>query len=1267
LRRESHWIFVVAVAAMVLTAGCEVERIVSNSAFGCGSGGPCEMPDATTRVGTDVVAGPPVDAGVDAGPVDPPDAGQPMLTLGATMLDFGRTVVGSQVSAAFQITNPEATPMVASVTAPSGDPTFAIISPADPSQIAIAPGQTIAVEVEFRPSLVGRTGADLVVELCARGCEARVALSGVGALAAIACTSAIDFGFANPQTCAVERATCSNTSDHPASLQSLTIDGDAVFGLVAPVPAQVLAPGQALDADVTFCPTVVASSQGSLRVAVVHPDPARQELTVALRGEGGGADVRCDASRLDFGILPAGGGVTQKVSCRNEGSIPMALSSASISSGSSSFSVSYSLEGMSVPPPTTVRVGTDFDVVVEYAPALPGTHTATVVLETDDPDSGRVSIGLRGQSARGVGCALQVGSMKLEHGLVIPGRFRDASASVTNVGTGDCALSVGEAPGGAFTLLSPPVGAGVVVAAQASLHVRTRFAPLGPGVYTSTVGFHTNDPAATSIRLPMGGTSSSRAISVQPSVVSFGAIPVGCAEPAVRRLTVTNNEPTSITLQQATVGTGPFSLVSPATPITLDTGDSIEVVIGYAPTMVGGNAGRLLLSFGRAGTLQVPLDGEGSPTAGAAVAYPPRAQPAVDILLVVDDLSGATVIRNRLRDAAEGFVQRLLTLGADFHIGVTTTDATAGSAGRLRGIEKVIDSATTDPGQVLRDNLALSLGIAPPAGLFAASQAVNDPAALATDNAGFSRSNAELAVVFLTRRRDESAGTAVSYLTALSNRLAGVPGAVTAFAVTGGVDGCSGNGVNAFDDDRYTAVAGLSGGASFSVCDVTFDATLRTIADTLFVRASTYELPARPAPGSMRVEVDGVFVPPIGAMGAAWGLSYDPPQLVFFDAARPADSAMVTAEYDVFCVAPTCGDSQTDVGEQCDDGDMADSDACPSTCWAAHCGDGFTRVGLEQCDDLNNLPGDGCSASCLIEGCGNGTIEPPEACDMGPLNSDSTPDACRTDCTAPRCHDGVIDGNEQCDDGNLVNTDACVGTCADARCGDGFVRAVVEECDDGNTNDNDDCANNCTSNLLSFVVGLRSQSFTLSSGTALTFNDDDDGEAQLAIGFPFLYLGRPVTTVWVSTNGFIDFEGLASDELVNTTFPSASLPNELVAWWWDDLDVGRQISGAPTPAVTTAVTGSTGNRVRHITYRYIPAFDTGDSVLLAEIRLFELGNAIEIHYGPHLQLGPMVTPWGASAGWESSGGTRGGSYLGCTPVCRSTDYPVNRVYRLIPR
>ncbi len=107
------------------------------------------------------------------------------------------------------------------------------------------------------------------------------------------------------------------------------------------------------------------------------------------------------------------------------------------------------------------------------------------------------------------------------------------------------------------------------------------------------------------------------------------------------------------------------------------------------------------------------------------------------------------------------------------------------------------------------------------------------------------------------------------------------------------------------------------------------------------------------------------------------------------------------------CTAPgTCGNGVRDEGEDCDDGNLEDDDACTSGCKINVCGDGYVNwVGGELCDNgaSNNVPcrarhGSSCpycTSACLlgyVSGgfCGDGIIQdasydPPgnESCEPG--------------------------------------------------------------------------------------------------------------------------------------------------------------------------------------------------------------------------------------------------------------------------------------------
>jgi cysteine-rich repeat protein len=139
------------------------------------------------------------------------------------------------------------------------------------------------------------------------------------------------------------------------------------------------------------------------------------------------------------------------------------------------------------------------------------------------------------------------------------------------------------------------------------------------------------------------------------------------------------------------------------------------------------------------------------------------------------------------------------------------------------------------------------------------------------------------------------------------------------------------------------------------------------------------------------------------------------------------DTSADTSESDS-AGGPTCGDSELDDGEECDEGPANDDNgACTTTCKLPICGDGYVQRG-EACDDGNTDNSDACLDTCQAASCGDGFV-----------------------------HDGV----EDCDDQDTDNTDECIDTCKSASCGDGYVQEGVEPCDDGNQSDLDGCTGQC--------------------------------------------------------------------------------------------------------------------------------------------------------------------------------------------------------------
>lgn len=167
------------------------------------------------------------------------------------------------------------------------------------------------------------------------------------------------------------------------------------------------------------------------------------------------------------------------------------------------------------------------------------------------------------------------------------------------------------------------------------------------------------------------------------------------------------------------------------------------------------------------------------------------------------------------------------------------------------------------------------------------------------------------------------------------------------------------------------------------------------------------------------------------------------------------------------CAPPNCGNGRLDEGEECDDGNSSNEDACLASCRNATCGDGFVRAGEEECDDGDDIAADGCEPDCTWtcetddecddhNACSGTETCSGHVCQDGedlPDGADCTmtggdPGVCRGGvCAGIRCGNGLTEPGEECDDGNTSDTDACLTTCRNAACGDGFVWEGAEDCE----------------------------------------------------------------------------------------------------------------------------------------------------------------------------------------------------------------------------
>ena len=193
-----------------------------------------------------------------------------------------------------------------------------------------------------------------------------------------------------------------------------------------------------------------------------------------------------------------------------------------------------------------------------------------------------------------------------------------------------------------------------------------------------------------------------------------------------------------------------------------------------------------------------------------------------------------------------------------------------------------------------------------------------------------------------------------------------------------------------------------------------------------------------------------------------------------------------------------CGNGEVDQGEECDDGNTNENDAC-RRCVTFNClnydvcGDGVDNDCDGQIDEVEGeICGDNVDNDCdgqvdeieaevcedNVDNDCNGVIDDPdcgfcgdgfqnelEECDGGNSNSNVNADACRENCALPVCGDGVIDSGETCDDQNTQGGDGCSANCTT----EVQETQITSVCGLSAAPDFSFCGGNCSSNTAEFA------------------------------------------------------------------------------------------------------------------------------------------------------------------------------------------------------
>ena len=229
----------------------------------------------------------------------------------------------------------------------------------------------------------------------------------------------------------------------------------------------------------------------------------------------------------------------------------------------------------------------------------------------------------------------------------------------------------------------------------------------------------------------------------------------------------------------------------------------------------------------------------------------------VDYLWVVDNSGSMSEEQSNVVAGISGFTSVLSGFGADWQVGVITTDLSDDDAGAL--VAPLL--ASTDADFEARFAEAVAVGIdgdVTEEGLDAMALATSD-GLLQGANAGLIRDDAALEVIFVSDEDDQSPETTLHYVQLLED-LKGIGNARVSAVVGDLPEGCASPYAAADPATRYHEVSVSLSGFQDSICRKDLTDTMRSLALNGLGLTDTFPLTAVPDLESMEVRVDEVLV-----------------------------------------------------------------------------------------------------------------------------------------------------------------------------------------------------------------------------------------------------------------------------------------------------------------------------------------------------------------------------------------------------------------------
>ncbi len=268
-------------------------------------------------------------------------------------------------------------------------------------------------------------------------------------------------------------------------------------------------------------------------------------------------------SLVSFGNVKIKTQTSQTLRLSNTGTTDLAISQATLSG------TGFSMSGLTAP--LTMAAGTSMNFTVSFQPTTAGAASGSLSISSN-ASSTPLTVSLTGTGVATSTPAISITPTAVGFGNLTVKTSASQTVKLSNMGTADLAISQATLSGTGFSMSG--LTAPLTVAAGASMNFTVSFQPTTSGgdsgfIWLSRIVIIT---AVTVSLTGTGITTSTPAISLTPSAISFGTLTVKTS--ASQTVKLSNTGTAALSISQATLaGTG-FGVTGLSAPVTVAAGTS---------------------------------------------------------------------------------------------------------------------------------------------------------------------------------------------------------------------------------------------------------------------------------------------------------------------------------------------------------------------------------------------------------------------------------------------------------------------------------------------------------------------------------------------------------------------------------------------------------------------------------------------------------------------------------------------------------------------